>query len=100
MGGYEDNDAISDQILSSLVQSDSVNVAEQAVTEQEPIPPVHVDWLNSADQQQRADNHIGEEVNRRLRMNHEQAAQDRGIMHNNWSNLLDPTTTVITPPDT
>ena len=27
MGGYEDNDAISDQIWSSLVQSDSVNVA-------------------------------------------------------------------------
>ena len=46
MGGYEDNDAILDQILGSLVQVRRVNVAEQATAEQEPVPQVHVDWLN------------------------------------------------------
>ena len=65
MGGYEENDAIPDQIWSSLVQGKSVNIAEQATVEQEPVPPVHVDWLNPAEQQQRQDNHVGEEVNKR-----------------------------------
>ena len=43
MGRHEDNDAISDHVWSSLVQSGSVNVTEEAVTEQELVPPVHID---------------------------------------------------------
>ena len=49
MGGYEENDAISDQIWSSLVQTNTVNVVEQATLEQEPVPQVNVDWLNPAE---------------------------------------------------
>ena len=56
-----------------------------------------MDWSNPADQHHGVDNHIGEEVNRRLKMYHEQAVQDRRIMHNNWSTLPDPTTPVLTP---
>ena len=33
-------------------------------------------------------------------MEHEQVVQDKEIMHNNWSNLPDPTTTVRAPPHT
>ena len=38
MGGYEDNDAISDQIWSSLVVDNISNVAQQAEVENEPVP--------------------------------------------------------------
>ena len=96
MGGYEDNDSILDQIWSSLVQSDSANVVEQAATEKEPVPPVHVDYPNSSDQEERADKHIGDEVSKRLKMEHKKVVQDKEIMHNNWSNFPD-TTTVLAP---
>ena len=68
MGGYEDNDAISDQIWSSLVQTNTENIADQAALEQEPIPQVNVDWLNPEEVQQRQNIQIGEEVNRRMRV--------------------------------
>ena len=97
MGGYEDNDAISDQIWSSLVQGSKVNVAEQATAEQEPVPKVHVDWLNPAEQQQRQDEHVGEEVHRRLRMEQEQSNQDRETMLKNWNNLTGSTDSAPLP---
>ena len=70
------------------------------MTEQEPVPPVHIYWLNYSDLQERVDKHIGDEVNKRLKMEHEKVVQDEGIMHNNWSNFPHPTTTVLAPPHT
>ena len=70
-----------------------MNIAQQATAEQEPVPPVHIDWLNTVKQQQRVDNHVVEEVNRRLRLEHEQSVQDRKNMHNNWNNLTESTQT-------
>ena len=79
--------------------ANSVNVAEQATAEQGPVPPVHVDWLNPAEQQHIQDNHVGEEVNRRLRMDHEQSVQDRQTMHTNCNSLTKSTVPVLTPQD-
>ena len=53
VGGYKGNNAISDQIWSSLVQTNTANVVEQATFEQEPVPQVNVDWLNPVEIQQR-----------------------------------------------
>ena len=60
------------------------NVTEQAAAEHEPIPPVHVDWLNPAEQHQRRDNLMGEEVNRRVRIDIEERHPT-----NNWNDLLE-----------
>ena len=65
-GGYDENDAVSDHIWSTLVQTEVEDVAEQTRSEQDPVPPVHVDWLNSTDRHTRQENHVNEEVNRRL----------------------------------
>ena len=71
MGGYEDNDAISDQIWSSLVVDNISNAVEQAEVENEPVPQINVNWLNPTEIQQRQDIQVGEEVNRRVRVEQE-----------------------------
>ena len=53
MGGYEENDTISDQIWSSFVVNNISNVVEQAKVENEPVPQINVDWLNPTEIQQR-----------------------------------------------
>ena len=83
MGGYENNDTISDHIWSSLVQG-SDNVTEQAVAEHEPVPPVHADWLDPTEQHHRREQFLGEEVNRRVRMD-----RDENLAPN-WNDLNDP----------
>ena len=43
MGGYENNDAVSDHILSTLVHTGVEDVTNQERSDQEPVTPVHMD---------------------------------------------------------
>ena len=81
MGGYEENDALTEHIWSSLVQGredDTEHTIIQADLENTAIPQVYTDWLNPTEQETRRSNQVSEEINRRVR-----EEQNLTIQYNN-----------------
>ena len=63
MGGYGSNDSIATHIWESMVTD---IIIEQAQDEQEPIPPLHNDWLTPDKLDTRLHDNINSEVMRRM----------------------------------
>ena len=49
------------------------------------MPQIHKDWLNPKEQQTRDENHISEEVNRRIRMEHNTSTVDQIAAEHAWN---------------
>ena len=56
------------------------------------MPQIHKDWLNHKEQETRDKNHISEEVNRRLRMEHNTSTEDQISAEHTWNQSDTPTT--------
>lgn len=103
MEEYEENDALTEHIWSSLFQGkeeDTKNTVAQADSENTTIPPVHMDWLNPTELETRRGNQVSEEVNRRVREEQNLTIQDNNTMNKNWERHVVPTDLVPKVQDT
>ena len=100
--GYEKNDALTENIWSSLVQGkehNAENVIEQDKLENATISLVHTCFLNYADLDNRKSDQLSEKVNRRVREEKNLTMQDNKNMHQNWHKIISSTDLVFTVED-
>ena len=53
IGGYDENDSLSDHTWGSLAMDGTENTLQEAVFDQEPPPQLHEDWLTPDERIQR-----------------------------------------------
>ena len=70
MGGYDDNEAVTNHIWDNLVQENAEHIEhtiDPTALTREPVPQLHGDWLSPAEQQLREATNIDEEIRRRVK---------------------------------
>ena len=79
---------VSEHIWDSMVQESVEHVTKQARTKQEHAPHVHSNWMTSTEQKIRQEHQIGEDINRRIWLEHARSTQYMANIEQRWDDYV------------